>query len=388
MKAAGIAAAAVLLAGCQNANENIGNEPDKNTGNVVNEEEAEVDTEDDEENNGGEEGEEKGDENESLSMTEADTEDWNVEVILDNLESPWAVTFGENTTYITSREGYMIEAENGETEQVDVETSEPVLQAGEGGLLGFELYDEQEAFLYYTYENGEAYANRIVRAERTGEAWEEADILLDNIEGASIHNGGRLALGPDGMLYATAGDADVPEWSQDEERYAGSILRMTIDGDVPEDNPMEDSYIYSYGHRNPQGLAWNTEEELYSSEHGATGRDEINRIEPGNNYGWPVIEGDETEEGMETPEIHSGEDTWAPSGAAFLEDEFVTAGLRGEGLYVFDEEAEEIHLTFEGEGRLRDVKMHEEALYVLTNNTDGRGSPREGDDKLLRLTLD
>ncbi|TVP83919.1 MAG: quinoprotein glucose dehydrogenase [Alkalicoccus sp.] len=385
MKAAGIAAAAVLLAGCQNGNENIGNEPDKNTGNVVNEEEAEVDTEDDEENEGGEEGQQEG--NESFSMTEAGTEDWNVEVILDNLESPWAVTFDENTTYITSREGYMIEAENGETEQVDVETSDPVLQTGEGGLLGFELYEEQKAFLYYTYENGEAYANRIVRAERTADAWEETDVLLDNIEGASIHNGGRLALGPDDMLYATAGDADVPEWSQDEERYAGSILRMTIDGEVPEDNPMEDSYIYSSGHRNPQGLAWNTEEELYSSEHGAVGKDEINRIEPGNNYGWPVIEGDETEEGMETPEIHSGEDTWAPSGAAFLEDEFVTAGLRGEGLYVFDEEAEEIHLTFEGEGRLRDVKIHEEALYVLTNNTDGRGTPREGDDKLLRLTL-
>ncbi|SDO11158.1 PQQ-dependent sugar dehydrogenase [Alkalicoccus daliensis] len=330
--------------------------------------------------------------NDEDTLTNTNIEDWNVETLADQLSTPWTITLSEDAEviHLTSREGHILEITEGEEpEQIEMRTSDPIVEAGEGGLLGFELLEEEEAFLYYTYEGGETgLSNRIVRAERTEDGWEETDILLDEIEGAQIHNGGRLALGPDDMLYATTGDADEPDWSQDEGRLAGSILRMTTEGEIPDDNPLDDSYVYSYGHRNPQGLAWNTEEELYSSEHGAQALDEVNIIEPGNNYGWPVIEGSEEEEGMETPALHSGETTWAPSGAAFWEDEFITVGLRGESVYVFNEEEEEMHITYEGEGRLRDVVVHDNALYIITNNTDGRGNPGENDDRLLRLTRD
>lgn len=398
-KAAGIIAAAALLAACQteentmeeNAeNADVINDPenteDNEDNNVENESEEEIDPVYNNDENNNEEAEQMG-----TSLTEVSPEDWNVETVAENLPSPWEVKFSDedDTIYMTSRDGYMLELLDGDAEQVDVITSDGIVQEGEGGLLGFELYEEGDAFLYYTYESDEnGLANRIVRAERTEEGWEENEILVDDIEGASTHNGGRIALGPDDMLYATAGDAEEPDWSQDEKRLAGSILRLTADGEVPDDNPFDDSFVYSYGHRNPQGIAWNSDDEMYSSEHGAQALDEVNIIEPGNNYGWPVIEGDEDEEGMETPAIHSGDDTWAPSGAAFWEDEFITVGLRGQSVYVFDEEAEEMHVTYEGEGRLRDVVYQDEALYILTNNTDGRGDPADNDDRLLRLTLD
>lgn len=111
---------------------------------------------------------------------------------------------------------------------------------------------------------------------------------------------------------------------------------MNLDGSVPSDNPFPNSYIYSYGHRNPQGLAWDSDGNLFATEHGQTALDEINQIEKGHNYGWPVIEGDETSEGMETPIVHSGEDTWAPSGMSYLDELFYFASLRGEGIRQFD----------------------------------------------------
>src|SRR5690606_36432750 len=162
-----------------------------------------------------------------------------------------------------------------------------------------------------------------------------------------------------------------------------------LDGSVPEDNPFPDSLVYSYGHRNPQGLAWTEEGVLYSAEHGPSGdesvRDEINRIEAGKNYGWPIITGDEKRKGMISPQYQSGEDTWAPSGLTFLEGKLYIAGLRGEEVRFFATGKKESGRIFTGKGRLRDIVAVDGTLYVLTNNTDGRGSPKKGDDRLFKL---
>ncbi|MFB5663877.1 PQQ-dependent sugar dehydrogenase [Alteribacillus sp. HJP-4] len=272
-----------------------------------------------------------------------------------------------------------------------METSEEIVSRGEGGLLGFVLDPEfthnQRAYLYHTYNGRDSLANRIIEVRRNEDTWSETAVLLEDIPGAQIHNGGRLKIGPDGKLFATAGDADDPDAAQNRESLAGSILRLNLDGSIPEDNPYEDSYIYSYGHRNPQGLAWNQKDDLYSSEHGSSAYDEINFIEPGNNYGWPENTGDDNKNEMTPPLIHSGEQTWAPSGSIFDEqNQYYVTGLRGTQLMRFNLEEEDMEVVLSGEGRLRDVMISGDEMYVITNNRDGRGSPSENDDQLLRLT--
>lgn len=208
-------------------------------------------------------------------------------------------------------------------------------------------------------------------------------------------------------LYWTTGDAQVTELAQDLTSLNGKILRLNADGTVPADNPFPNSMIYSYGHRNPQGLAWQPgTERLYSTEHGpsgfqGSGQDEVNYIEAGKNYGWPVITGDEAQEGMVSPVIQSGSsETWAPSGATFVvggpwDNSLLFVGLRGQTLYhlTLDINDPRKVLAFERLlvsefGRLRDVVQGpDNAIYILTSNRDGRGRPSEGDDKVLRLVV-
>lgn len=313
--------------------------------------------------------------------------------IAENLDVPWAIQPHEDGYFISERPGTIAWIdENGSVTRTEPDLSDEVAAEGEGGLLGFVLdpdFDDanQTAYAYYTYESDNGLANRIVSLERSGDDWRENDVLLDEIPGASIHNGGRLEIGPDGMLYATTGDADVEDSSQDPENLAGSILRMEMNGMIPEDNPMEDSYVYSYGHRNPQGLAWNEEGTMYSSEHGSSAEDEINQIQAGENYGWPEITGDEQDETMQSPLFHSGSDTWAPSGMdAEANGNLFVTGLRGTQLMQFNVETEEMNVIYSGEGRLRDVWAEEERLYIVTNNSDGRGNPSDNDDRLIELT--
>jgi glucose/arabinose dehydrogenase len=319
------------------------------------------------------------------------SEDWQTEVLAENLQVPWDINFYEDTIFLTEREGTITAVEDGSSDRQEINTSDPIVQEGEGGLLGMavseDFGDTGEIFLYYTYEGSSGLENKVVKAVQEDDSWEETEVLLDEIPGDGIHNGGRIAIGPDGYLYVTTGDANEPALSQDPDNLAGSILRLTVEGEVPDDNPFEDSFVFSYGHRNPQGLAWNSNNELYSAEHGPTGHDEINLIEAGNNYGWPEIIGDEEMEEMEQPLVHSGENTWAPSGTAMLDGQLLVTGLRGQNLYVLSEENSELKEVFSGEGRLRDVKVHEGNLYVITNNTDGRGNPDKNDDRLLRLTI-
>lgn len=314
------------------------------------------------------------------------------EVITDELDIPWNIVRHNDVFYIAERPGAVVKVEAGESERQDIDLEETVSTASEAGLLGFVLAPDfdssNEAYAYYTYENDEGQFNRIVTVEYVDDRWEERTVLLDDIPSGSVHHGGRLEIGPDEKLYATTGDAADPDTAQDMESLGGKILRMNLDGTVPDDNPFDDSLVYSYGHRNPQGLTWLPDDSMYASEHGDNANDEINLIEAGGNYGWPEIEGDETEDGMETPLFTSGSDyTWAPSGMDNDGERLFTAALRGNAVLEFNlEETSPTELVTDY-GRVRDVYIEEDELFFITNNLDGRGDGEPDDDKLYRISL-
>lgn len=315
----------------------------------------------------------------------------NVEVMAQKLQIPWSIDKMNQTFYISERTGNIVKIENGKTERQPVRLARPLAKAAEAGLLGFVLdpqfLDNQQAYAYYTYsEDGKGQFNRVVVLRTNGSVWTEEKILLDRIPSAAYHHGGRLKIGPDGLLYITTGDATTPETAQDENSLNGKILRMKLDGTIPADNPFPNSYIYSYGHRNPQGLVW-VGTTLYASEHGESAHDEINRITPGANYGWPVIQGTGQKAGMVTPLYQSGDETWAPSGMAAAKGKLYAATLRGNAVREFELQQERTRPVVTGLGRIRDLYVDGDYLYFVSNNTDGRGNPDQNDDKLYRVLL-
>lgn len=313
-------------------------------------------------------------------------------VIAENLKAPWSIDKVGSTFYVTERTGSIIKIENGEMERQSVELEKELATASEAGLLGFVLAPDFQksnlAYAYYTYQDNTGQFNRIVGLRLEDNIWWEENLLLDKIPSGSYHHGGRIKIGPAGKLYATAGDASEPGLAQDTDSLGGKILRMNLDGSVPSDNPFQNSYIYSYGHRNPQGLAWSPDGTLYASEHGNSANDEINQIEGGQNYGWPTIEGHEEQEGMVSPLFTSGEEaTWAPSGMGYYTGNLYVAALRGTAIIGFNPETGKQWEVITELGRIRDVLIEDNYLYFITNNTDGRGAPQENDDKLYRIEL-
>lgn len=320
----------------------------------------------------------------------------NVAIIAENLNIPWEVAFLPNGEYlVTERPGTLVKI--GADRQV-IQIS-GVRHVGEGGLLGLALHPDFSSnsyiYLYLTTESQEGLINRVERYRLEGTSLTERKVIIDNIPGAVNHDGGRMEFGPDGYLYITTGDAGNEDLAQDTNSLNGKILRLKEDGSIPEENPFGNA-VYSYGHRNPQGLVWDSEGRLWSTEHGRSGIqsgfDELNLIEKGKNYGWPVIQGDEEKEGMTKPVIHSGPTTtWAPAGAEFVNGNIFFAGLRGSTLYEAQLSGTSVSRFlkhFEDRfGRLRAVKTGPDGfLYVTTSNRDGRGTAREGDDKLIRIS--
>jgi glucose/arabinose dehydrogenase len=340
--------------------------------------------------------------------------DLKIEILARGLDTPWALDFApDGRIFITERPGRIRTLEGGRLLPEPWMTFE-VAAVGEAGLMGLAIDPQfaQNRFVYvaYTYRaaNGRL-QNRLVRLRedsKTGKGTLDKT-LIDNVAGSNNHDGGRVKFGPDGKVYWTTCDAQTTRFAQNLSSPNGKILRLNADGSIPADNPFPNSYVYSYGHRNSQGLAWQPKTgRLYATEHGPSGfqgccRDELNYIQPGKNHGWPEIRGDETREGMVSPVLNAGtSETWAPTGATFVirgpwAGSLLFTGLRGQTLYRVVLDANDPRKVEKFErylyrqfGRLRDVIEGPDGnLYLLTSNRDGRGSPKDDDDSVIRLSF-
>lgn len=313
------------------------------------------------------------------------------EVLIENLDTPWAMDFlPDGGLIFTEREGKVSTFDG---TKVRLLGKIKVDEKSESGLLGIavdpDFNKNHFIYLYYTHEKG----NRVSRYffNENVQNLEEETILLDDIPNARFHDGGRIKFGPDEKLYITTGDATEPSSAQDLNSLAGKILRMNVDGSAPEDSLFNNSLVYSYGHRNPQGIAWHpVTHDLYASEHGPTRNDELNLITKGKNYGWPDQECTESGE-YENPIRCYDEFTLAPSGITFHQSHLYIAGLRGTQVrritFQADGSLEKEEELISNLGRIRDVVEHNGYLYIATNNRDGRGIPKPGDDKIIRIKL-
>ena len=336
---------------------------------------------------------------------QADNFPYRAQVLAEGLQLPWELAFApDGRIFFTERPGFLRVIEGGKVREAPL-LELPSAGLGEGGLLGLVLdpnfAGNGTAYVYQTYRNGDAVKIRVLRLSIGLDAAKVESTLIDDIPGSSTHNGGRMKFGPDGFLYITTGDAAKRELAQQKDSLAGKILRLAPDGSVPGDNPFPGSPVYSLGHRNPQGLAWQPDTgALFSSEHGQSAHDELNVITPGSNYGWPLIQGDETDtqDGVPllAPLAHSGSETWAPSGMAFItqgpwKGRLLVAALSGQQLLQVMPESSKLSASvsslYKKEwGRLRNVaEAPDGTLYILVGNQDGRGSPKENDDKLIAL---
>ncbi len=333
---------------------------------------------------------------EKIESVENNSKDF--QLFAQNLKIPWEIVFlPDKRVLITERVGSVKIFDFNGSLINEFRLSE-VVHRGEGGLLGAQIHPNfsQNGFLYlyYTTEKNAKIINQLVRFVLKEDKLTKEKIILDNIPAGLNHNGGRIKFGPDGYLYVTTGDSGDSNLAQDRNSLGGKILRVRDDGSIPEDNPFKNS-VFAWGIRNSQGITWDTQGRLWATDHGRSGLksglDEINLIEVGKNYGWPVIQGDQSKEGMQTPILHSGEDiTWAPADILYYKGFLFFTGLRGEGLYRLKVEGDKLSdlkvFFFKEFGRLRALTLGLDGFfYISTSNTDGRGTPREGDDKIIKI---
>ncbi|MEZ3180246.1 PQQ-dependent sugar dehydrogenase [Streptomyces pimonensis] len=323
-----------------------------------------------------------------------------VRTVTTGLSSPWGLApLADGDLLVSSRDEATITRVDGRTgEKTEVGEVPGVSPSGEGGLLGIALSpDYASDRMIYAYFTS-ASDNRIVRmvhdeGKPAGEQLGAPDTVFRGIPKGEIHNGGRIAFGPDRMLYAGTGESGDTGLSQDKESLGGKILRLTPEGEPAPGNPFPDSAVYSYGHRNVQGLAWDRKQRLFASEFGQNTWDELNAIRPGDNYGWPEAEGESDDGGFHDPVHQWSTDEASPSGIAHAEGSVWMAGLRGERLWRIPlkgtETSADPQAFLEGEyGRLRTVAAAGDGrLWLVTSNMDGRGNPKEGDDRILELQV-
>jgi glucose/arabinose dehydrogenase len=339
------------------------------------------------------------------TFTAADGTRFGVQVVATNLEVAWAMAFApDGRLFVTERAGRVRIVQDGRLLPEPALTLTDLHTNGESGVLGLALHPgfagNGLVYIVYDAEAAGGPVARLVRYRAVGNTLAEPAVLLDDVPAANIHNGSRVRFGPDGKLYVTFGDAASPSVAQDLGRLNGKVLRLNDDGTTPADNPFN-SPIWSWGHRNPQGLDWHPRTgELYESEHGQTGNDEVNVITRGANYGWPVIEGAATRPDMITP-ITFFTPSVAPSGASFyrgtafpaFRDNLFVATLGAQALLRITLDAANPRTVASVErlmagryGRLRDVVAGPDGyLYVSTSNRDGRNTPVASDDRILRI---
>jgi len=338
----------------------------------------------------------------SETFTAADGTRFGVQTLVTGLRIPWALAFTpDGRLLITERPGRVRVYRDGQLLPEPALTLSDVFTTGESGVMGLAVHPQfatnRYVYLVYTATTPRGPVARLMRFRELNDRLAEGVVLLDDVPAANIHNGSRVRFGPDGFLYVTFGDIASPSLAQDVASLNGKILRLTDDGRSAPDNPFS-LPVFSYGHRNPQGIDWHpVTRELWETEHGQTHNDEINVIDSGANYGWPVIEAAETQPGMRTPATFFVPAV-APSGASFytgtrfpsFRNQLFVATLRGMALLRVTIEGRSVRtverLVENRYGRLRDVITGPDGfLYVCTSNRDGRTTPVADDDRVLRI---
>jgi glucose/arabinose dehydrogenase len=308
--------------------------------------------------------------------------------VASDLEAPWGLVPLKDGSFLISERDTrkIIRVRGGSTSEIrTIDEADP---AGEGGLLGLAITeDEKTVFAYYTAAND----NRIVSMSWNGRDLGAPKVILDDIPKGFVHNGGRMVVGPDGYLYVGTGESGSGRLSQDRDSLGGKILKLRTDGRPAPGNPF-DNEVFSYGHRNVQGLAFDDDGRLWASEFGQQAWDELNLIKEGANYGWPEVEGSGRARGMTNPKVVWRTREASPSGLAYWQGDLWMAGLRGERLWQIPldgTDTDDPIAHFRGDyGRLRtvEVAIDGNSLLLGNSNTDGRGDPSGDDDRLFRIT--
>ena len=321
-----------------------------------------------------------------------------VQILATNLEQPWAVDIADDRIFITEKTGKIRVVQSDELLEEPLATLRPA-DVFDGGLLGLAVHPDFKnnhfLYVYLTYEEEGNLWNKIIRITESENKLIDATTILDKIPGSKFSNGGVLKFGPDNMLYvATGAGSDSSHESQNLDSLAGKILRLNDDGSIPSDNPFSDSLVYSYGHSNPKGMAWNSIGSLYVTELGPTKNDEINLIEAGKNYGWPDHQCSGDEEAMDAiacydPAIEPGGIVFYSGNQLEFKSDMIMASMKPENLDRMKINTEGIEYQksiLSGLGRIRDVIEGPEGyLYIITSNTDGKAFPNIDDDKLVRI---
>ena len=313
------------------------------------------------------------------------------------LAAPWSVVpLPEGGALVSERDSGTVREITADGNVRTVGVVPGVVSGGESGLHGLAVWSDEDGGVWLYAYHGAADDNRVVRMPLSGDAGAlalgDAETVFAGIPRNRTHNGGRIAFGPDGQLYVTTGDAQIRDAAQDPDALGGKILRLTPQGDPAPGNPFGNA-VWTLGHRNVQGIAWTRDGEMWASEFGQDTWDELNHIVGGANYGWPSVEGEAGDGRFSDPVVAWPTSEASPSGIAAVGDTVFVTGLRGERLWVVDVSVSstlerDATVGMDGQGRLRDVVAAPDGtLWILTNNTDGRGTPRTGDDVLIRLPI-
>lgn len=332
-----------------------------------------------------------------LPIPNSNSENDFVTILAKNLDKPRAIAVSNDRIFVTEKDGMIKVIQNNTL----LESSLATLRGADvfdGGLLGIALHPNFSTnhymYVFLTYEEGDNLWNKILRITESENKLQNAETILDKIPGSIFTNGGFLKFGPDEKLYVGTGTvSDASHLPQDLDSLSGKILRLNDDGTIPDDNPFSNSPVYSLGHRNPQGMTWDDDGNLYVAEFGPEKNDEINLVQAGKNYGWPEEEcsGDKFFEDAllcYDPSIEPGGILFYSGNSLDFESSFIMASMRAANLYQldFEEGLSSQKSILSGIGRVRDVVQGPDgSLYVITSNTDGKGFPDSMDDKLLRI---
>lgn len=320
-----------------------------------------------------------------------------VEILATGLQRPWAIAFAQDRIFVTEKQGDIRVIESGVLLEEPL-ASLRVAKVFGGGLLGITTHPDFEnnhfLYVYYTYSENDTLWNKVLRITESNNKIVDAVTIIDKIPGSQFYNGGVLKFGPDGKLYVATGlSSEFSHNAQDPSSLEGKILRLNDDGTIPSDNPFGDSPVFSVGHRDPQGMAWDVNSNLYVTEFGPTKNDEINLVRPGQNFGWPEQEcgGQDFVNPVMCydPSIEPGGIVFYTGDKLEYQDSLIMATLRGANLYKLDINENGLlsqKSIMSGLGRIRDVNQGPDGyLYIITSNTDGKGFPDKTDDKLVRI---